>query len=93
VAPSMTEHDLQEVANRFPKPQSRETTYRPEERSARGIQHLLNGGVQVSDYNTNTFGSVTFRRIEETPKMEKLVADGDLQSRLESLCATLRSRY
>jgi len=44
------------------------------------------------DFGTTTHGDVTFRRVD--PLREPFqVADMRLQSRLESLCETLRAKY
>ena len=90
------EQDMQEVVARFG--QTPTENRQSEGRSARSIEHLLNSGAPVSNYNTNTYGRVTFHRLNEQPRnehpqMEKLVTDVDLQSRLEALCESLRSQY
>jgi hypothetical protein len=44
------------------------------------------------DFGTTTLGEVTFRRVD--PLRDPFqVADARLQSRLESLCETLRAKY
>jgi hypothetical protein len=44
------------------------------------------------DFGTTTLGEVTFHRVDPLREPFK-VADGRLQSRLESLCETLRAKY
>jgi hypothetical protein len=54
-------------------------------------QHFGNR-LKSSDFNTTTLGEVTFRRVD--PLRDPFqVADARLQTRLESLCETLRAKY
>jgi hypothetical protein len=47
---------------------------------------------QRPDFGATTFGEVTFRRVD--PLRDPFqVADARLQTRLESLCETLRAKY
>src|SRR5438128_140278 len=66
----------------------------PQERAARGVEHFLStANASTNDYNTNTFGRVSFRRVEPVREESFMVADERLQKHLESLCEQLRSRY
>ncbi len=58
-------------------------------RAVHGVDHVLSAAAPVSNYNTNTIGGVSFIRVEN----ERIVEDVQLQSKLESLCEALRSRY
>jgi hypothetical protein len=106
LARSAAQTDQRDVVQRFPNPtpshlRLRETlkqieTYPSEGRSARSIEHLLNASAPVNNYNTTTYGRITFQRLPEHSierRTERIVEDGDLQTRLESLCESLRSRY
>ncbi len=54
-------------------------------------QHFGNR-LKGSDFGTTTLGEVTFRRVD--PLRDPFqVADARLQTRLESLCETLRAKY
>ena len=79
------DHDTQEMSRLY-QPVQRMPR---EARAVHGVDHVLNANAPVSNYNTNTSGSVSFLRVEA----EQVVADASLQSRLESLCEALRSRY
>jgi hypothetical protein len=53
-------------------------------------QPLLNG--EIENFGATTFADTTFRRVD--PLREPIqVADDRLQSRLETLCETLRAKY
>ena len=79
------QHDMQEVAARFNRPQV----------AAFGVETLLRTGAQNSDFNTTTMGKVTFRRVEALTanRAQIVTSDEQLQSKLEMLCDSLRSRY
>lgn len=79
------QHDMQEVAARFNRPQV----------AAFGVETLLRTGSQNSDFNTTTIGKVTFRHVAplEASRAEIVTADLRLQAHLETLCESLRSRY
>ena len=79
------QHDMQEVAARFNRPQV----------AAFGVETLLKTGAQNSDFNTTTMGKVTFRRVEPLTanRAQIVTSDEQLQSKLEMLCDSLRSRY
>jgi hypothetical protein len=79
------QHDMQEVAARFNRPQV----------AAFGVETLLKTGAQNSDFNTTTMGKVTFRGVEPltASRAQIVTADQQLQSKLEMLCDSLRSRY
>ncbi|MDP4200020.1 MAG: hypothetical protein Q8922_07470 [Bacteroidota bacterium] len=47
---------------------------------------------ECADFGTTTFGDVTFRRLDPLEEPFR-VADTRLQSRLESLCESLRAKY
>jgi hypothetical protein len=85
VTDQAVQHDMQEVAARFNRPQV----------AAFGVETLLKTGAQNSDFNTTTMGKVTFRRVEAltASRAEIVTADERLQSKLEMLCDSLRSRY
>jgi len=61
-------------------------------RSVHGVDHLLSVNAPTNDFNTTTYGRITFRSVEPIRK-EVVVADKRLQERLEMLCSNLRSRY
>ena len=79
------QHDMQEVAARFNRPQV----------AAFGVETFLRTGAQNSDFNTTTMGKVTFRRVEALTanRAQIVTSDEQLQSKLEMLCDSLRSRY
>lgn len=79
------QHDMQEVAARFNRPQV----------AAFGVETLLKTGAANSDFNTTTMGKVTFRRVEALTanRAQIVTSDEQLQSKLEMLCDSLRSRY
>jgi hypothetical protein len=79
------ERDMPEVAARFNRPQV----------AAFGVETLLKTGAANSDFNTTTMGKVTFRRVEPLTanRAEIVTADERLQSKLQLLCDSLRSRY
>ncbi len=59
---------------------------------AMGFGRQFGDRAKRSDFGTTTLGEVTFRRID--PLRDPFqVADARLQSRLESLCETLRAKY
>ncbi len=59
---------------------------------AMGINHYFGRSSKSADFGTTTFGEVTFRRVD--PLRDPFqVADARLQTRLESLCETLRAKY
>ena len=79
------QHDMQEVAARFNRPQV----------AAFGVETLLRTGAANSDFNTTTMGKVTFRHVEPlmAARAEIVTADERLQKHLEVLCDSLRSKY
>lgn len=79
------ERDMPEVAARFNRPQV----------AAFGVEALLRTGAPSSDFNTTTYGSVTFRHVSPIaqPKEEVVTLDARLQQKLEVLCESLRSKY
>jgi hypothetical protein len=59
---------------------------------AMGINQYFGHSSKSTDLGTTTFGEVTFRRVD--PLRDPFqVADARLQSRLESLCESLRAKY
>ncbi len=57
-----------------------------------GFGQHFGSRVKNSDFGTTTLGEVTFRRVD--PLRDPFqVADARLQTRLESLCDTLRAKY
>jgi hypothetical protein len=80
------DHDTQEMSCAFQPALQR---IERETRGVHGVEHVMRAAAPVSNYNTNTYGGVSFMRVEP----ERIVADDQLQSKLESLCEALRSRY
>jgi hypothetical protein len=57
-----------------------------------GFGQHFGSRLKSSDFGTTTHGEVTFRRVD--PLRDPFqVADARLQTRLESLCDTLRAKY
>jgi hypothetical protein len=63
------------------------------ERSVSGIEHMLTANAPLSNYNTTTLGRLTFRNVKAQQPVERIVTDETLQTKLESLCESLRAKY